>query len=514
MNAGTHSLEGLHGPSDRWLRNWGSFLLWSGFGFLSLILLFLTWAAPDVLPFFPIVLLAGAGGVFLFQRPLLNLGVVMCGFVAVVGFKAGLQPEEILYGLYYLAFLAHWFFTRSILNGETVCRRREERVLLIFLILVTATVPISFVFDAIPSFVMGEWLSLSMLGFYWPIREAIEKHPKGLKVVLGSVIFVGVFVLARNLLEYQSDLANAEALWQIATSRAITNESLLMVPALFCIALFLRTKSWWQQAFYLAMVLGLFAGLILTQSRAYWVAFFFGAGITFLFVPAKDKMRMLTVGILSAAGVFTLAYVVLGDYLMLVLTGLLDRFLTLETAVTKDISLINRFLEAKGVWKHIEVNPILGHGMGVPYRFFNITYLYSEVKTFVHNGYVALWFKFGTWGLGMMLFLMIRFWMMSFGNWYKRLAAPVPRIVSLAATGAISALAVTATTANPFYQNDLMFMYAVLWGIAGGIRSGGERQRAGETWWEKDKAAGADVSSLEAGAGRDALAEEQDTGHE
>jgi len=37
--------------------------------------------------------------------------------------------------------------------------------------------------------------------------------------------------------------------------------------------------------------------------------------------------------------------------------------------------------------------------------------------------------------------------------------------------------AVTATTANPFYQNDLMFMYAVLWGIAGGVRARGEREQ-------------------------------------
>ncbi|MGA1495024.1 MAG: O-antigen ligase family protein [Rhodothermales bacterium] len=465
------------GPSDRWLGNWGAFLLWGGFGFVFLILLFITWAAPDVLPFLPLVFLGGAGLVVLFHYPLLNLAVVMSSFVLIVGFSAGLGAGEALYGLYYLSFLAHWFFTRAILDGQTICRRREERVLLLFLILVTATIPVSFLFDAIPSFVMGEWLSLTMLGFYWPVREAIEKHPKGLKVVLGSIIFVGLYVLARNLLEYRSDLANAEAVWQIATSRAIANESLLMVPALFSIALFLRTPSWRGRAFFLATVLGLFAGLILTQSRAYWVAFFFGAGITFLFVPVKDKGRMLTVGVLSAAGVFTLAYVVLGEYLLLVLTGLLDRFLTLESAVSKDISLINRFIEAQAVWEHIRVNPILGYGMGVPYRFFNITYLYSESKTFVHNGYVALWFKFGIWGLGMMLFLMVRFWMLSFGTWWKKRAAPLPAIISLAVTGALSALAVTATTANPFYQNDLMFMYAVLWGIAGGVRARGEREQ-------------------------------------
>ena len=139
--------------------------------------------------------------------------------------------------------------------------------------------------------------------------------------------------------------------------------------------------------------------------------------------------------------------------------------------LTKDISLINRFLEAQGVWEHIKVNPILGHGMGVPYRFFNITYLYSEEKTFVHNGYVALLFKFGIWGLGMMLYLMGRFFLMAMGNWRKAVNTPLARIISLAVAGSMAALALTATTANPFYQNDLMFVYAVLWGIIGGIRS-------------------------------------------
>lgn len=84
--------------------NWGAFLLWSGFGFVFLILLFITWAAPDILPFLPLVFLGGAGLVVLFHYPLLNLGVVMSSFVLIVGFSAGLGVGEALYGLYYLSF--------------------------------------------------------------------------------------------------------------------------------------------------------------------------------------------------------------------------------------------------------------------------------------------------------------------------------------------------------------------------------------------------------------------------
>jgi len=450
---------------------WGAFILWSAFGFILLLLLYLTWAAYWVLPFVPIVLLTPAAALFLFKRPLLNLAVVLSGFSLIVGFKAGLQTEEILYGLYYLSFLGYWFFTRSFLQQQVICKRPEERALLIFLVLVTCTIPISVAFDGWPNMIFGEWLSFSMLGFYWPIKEAIEKDERGLKVVVGSLIVVGLFVLIRNLLEYQSDLSNAEQLWQIASSRAITNESLLMIPAFFCIVLYLRTRSFPGRMLLLATVLSMFAGLILTQSRAYWVTFFLGAGFIFMSVSGKDKVRMLTVGIVSAVGIGTLAYLVLGEYLMLVLSGLLDRFLTLQTAVSKDVSLINRFLETQGVWEHIRVNPILGYGMGVPYQFYNITFEYSELKTFVHNGYVALFFKFGVWGLGMMLFMMVRFFLTAFQNWRKRDDQLLSRLISLSVAAALLALSVNATTANPFFQNDLMFIYASLWGIAGGIRS-------------------------------------------
>ncbi len=460
------------GPSDRWLNRWGLSFLWTAFGFGILLIAISAWKADWVLPFVPIVLIGGAAALALFRRPLVNLAVVMCGFVLIVGFEAGVQPSEILYGLYYMGFLAHWFVTRSLLQRQQLCTRPEERVLLIFLVLITLSIPVSVLFNGWPSMIMGEWMSLSLLAFYWPIREAVANHKNGLKVVVGAVIFIGIFVLARNLLEFRNDLVSANQLWQIGASRAVTNESLLMVPALFSLAAFLYVRSLKAKLFYLCIVLIMFAGLILTHSRAYWVAFFIGAGLLFIFVSAKDKLRLLTAGVVSAAGLFLLAYVVLGDFLLLVFTGLLDRLLSLQTAVTKDVSLINRFLEIKGVWPHIKHNPVLGHGMGVPYRFYNITYNYSEVKTFIHNGYVALFFKFGIWGLGMMLFMMARFPFRALQFWRSRKEDYLPRLISLSVAGSLIALAVTATTSNPFYQNDLMFVYAVLWGIAGGCYSG------------------------------------------
>ena len=141
------------------------------------------------------------------------------------------------------------------------------------------------------------------------------------------------------------------------------------------------------------------------------------------------------------------------------------------TATTEDISLVNRFIETSAVWESVRLNPILGYGMGVPYRVQDIILDITYLKAFVHNGYVALWYKFGIWGLGMMLFflgMVVRNAVRAFKTSQE---TTVIRIACLAVAASFSALFLSAITSNPFYINDTMFIYAVLAGISGGCWS-------------------------------------------
>jgi len=468
------------GPSDRWLYGWGAALIYGAFGFSMLLVILITWKVDWALPVIPILLLGGIGMWWLFQRPLLNLAVVLCSFVLIADFEDGIQITEVFYGLYYLGFLSLWFFKRLFLDERAVFERPEERTIWIFLILVTLSFPLTLVFDGTFKMWLGEWLSLSFLGFYFPIKEAIEKDDRAIYVLMGVIVFVGLFVLGRNGLNYMSALSDAEQAWEITKGRAVTNEGLLMVPAFFTLSFYLFSTEWKKRIVFAGLFMAFFGGLILTQSRGYWVAFLFGSGIYFLLIPTKAKGRLLATGALTGVVISVLAVVLFGDVLILIVGGLVDRFTSIGSATSKDLSLVNRLLETSAVWEHVKSNPILGHGMGVSYRFFDITWNYTDSKPFIHNGYIALWYKFGIWGPPLILSFLGAVVFRAKKVFKGGLEHRVYPIACLAVFGSLMSFSVSALTSNPFYINDTMFIFAVMAGIVGGSYSVMLRQSKAE----------------------------------
>jgi len=266
---GTPRSISLAGPSDNWLTGWGSFLLWAAFGFGLLLIFMITLKASWLIPVVPVVFLVGIAGLWLFTKPLLNLTVVLCLFVLIADFEEGIQLTEVIYGLYYLSFLAHWFFTRWILEGKRIFSRHEDRLLLTFLVLVVLSLPLTMIMGGSIKGYIGELISLSLLTFYFPVKDAVERYPSGLKVMVGVVLFVGLFVLTRNMLGYRQILTDASYAWEVTRGRVVTNECLLMVPAFFSLSSMLFVKGTKQKVI-IAGFLALFhGGLILTQSRGY-----------------------------------------------------------------------------------------------------------------------------------------------------------------------------------------------------------------------------------------------------
>lgn len=456
-------------PSDHYVWLSGAVVLRSAFALSVAIILLTAWQMPALVPFVPLFLLSAVGGWSLFRRPLANLTVVLCAFAVTAGFEKGIQVSEVLYGLYYLGFLAHWFFTRLILGGGRVFERTEDAVLFAFLVLIIITVPVTVVFGGSLGGVARELLSFSVLAFYWPVKEAVTRYKHGLEVMVGVVLFIGTFVLIRNFLNYQEIIASASYAWQITRGRAVTNEGLLMVPAILGISFFLYARSRTVRWSSVVAVVVFFAGLILTQSRGYWVAFLFGSGILFLLVPWTKKFKLAATAALAGLGAFAIGAYLFGDVLVLILTGLFDRFLSIATAVGADDSLRTRFSESAAVWEMIRVNPILGYGMGVDYRYYDFTVDVSYTRAFIHNGYLSLWFKFGIWGLCMVLFFLGTSVKRAYSVFRSAGTDMTVAATSLSIVCSFAAFSLVAITSNPFYLSDRMFLFAVLCGMAAGM---------------------------------------------
>ena len=466
MSTPTSALFALS-PEALW--TWGRRALAAGLVFGLLVVALIAWKASFLAPFFPLVLIALTGALYLFKRPTLNLYVALAAFVLITGYSEGLQVEEALYGLYFLAVLAHWFITRVFFYREGLVRAPEDGALLCFLLYAAASAVWGMMFGAEVGTIIGELLVLVMLAFYYPVKEVCTRSPRGTLIVLGIIFWFALFVSLRNVLEYRAALSSATKLYQIATGRVALNEVLLMMPSLGFLVMLLYARRWRNRIVLLGCFMVVFAGLILTQSRGYWAAFLFGAMALFVLIDRRRKGRILLLMTGGMAVVLVLGFVLFEDFMSVIVGGIIERFASLGTAITSDVSLVNRFYETAALWERIQVNPLLGYGVGAPYQYFNITVDATRSWAFVHNGYAGLWFKFGLVGLGLMLY----FWGRSIWNGvllFRMVEAPrILRLAGLSAAVCLIAETLVANTSNPFLISDATLMIA-LWGS---LASGG-----------------------------------------
>ncbi len=469
----------LDAPTPVQFWKWGRLALTAGL-FCSLVLVLLVaWSGSLLLALaLPGLLVAAVAAVFLFRHPTLNLFVVLVGFAVVANNEAGFQLREIVYGLYLYAVLFHWYATRLLVTRVRFVHTAEDRALFVFLLLLPLTLPLTVIFGGSLTGAASEIFSLSLLALYFPLKETVSEHRHGPRILVATVICIGVLVAGRNLLEFRQQLSGATQAWQVATGRVVTNDNLLMVTSVFSLTLLLFARRWLSFAVRLGLFLLCFAGLILTQSRGYWMAFLLGTCVLFVLAGARVRKRMLWLGVVGLAALTGIGFLFFGAYMDLLVGGLAQRFVSVGSAITSDISLVNRFREARTVMGHVVQNPILGYGMGVSYYFYDIAHQSTDFDALVHNGYVGLWFKFGLWGLGLVLFFWARTIVRGVQAFLMQDGSSWMRICGLAAAASLVAFTLSTITSNPFFLKDSLFIFSLAAGIAGGAYHRGLKEQS------------------------------------
>jgi O-antigen ligase len=463
-------------PADA-LAPWIRRLLWAAFGFALLFVVLLLWVDADLVLFVPVLIAGGGAAVALFRRPTLNLYVVLAGFVAITDYEEGLQAAEVLYGLYFTAYLAYWYTTHLFFYRDRLVRAPEDLALALFLLYAALSSSWAILFGAGFRDLLGEGMVLAMLAFYFPVKDVCARSPRATRYVLYVGVWFAVYVALRNLMFYRSALADATYLYQIAKGRVALNEILLMVPALGALGLLLYAQRWRERIVAAGLFMASFAGLILTQSRGYWAAFLLGVLALFLLTDRRRKIRIVLFGLGGVAGFVVLGALLFPTLIPLVTGGLLQRLLSLGTAFSSDISLLHRYYETLTVWEYIQRNPVLGYGTGVPFRFFDIIEDFTRTGSFSHNAYTGLWYKYGIVGLGLMLFFWFRLIVVGI-RLFRTPAAPLlSRMAGLMCAVALIAELLVANTSTPFLISDGTLTFALLGGLASGSLAWVQRAR-------------------------------------
>lgn len=402
--------------------------------------------------------------------------VLLFAPIAMLQGSRAVSVAEAGYALIFASCLSIWF-GRSLLDSSRIVSTRGDSQLALFLGLVLPIASFGgLAGGADLRLWIGELFAIAHLALYFPVKRACSESRTNLKLALAALfvaILVGGIV---NAMELLSDIAAASRTWELSSLRVSRFDVHFMSIALILLALMVVSRRKLLLV-YAPLFIASFGGLMATKSRAFWIVFMVGFVVILFSLDGKRRIQLLVIAFGGTAVIMVLLMVFFRDYVMLVIAGLLFRFETINTG-TGDLSLRNRVYESITVLKAIKSNPILGYGPGVTYDYFDLTRMTTDRDSFVHNGYLMLWYKYGLFGL----VLVLTFWANKILQGWRaivkyRSADGLSTGAIVGSLAALVAITISANTSGPFYGIEAVWLIAMLTGILSGTSERIVRER-------------------------------------
>jgi hypothetical protein len=292
----------------------------------------------------------------------------------------------------------------------------------------------------------------------------IELRSQHEKVLFGSVILLWIILLTLNLLKIRNNIAAAFYLYE--TGRAtfdIFIHSLLFfifISVGFCIV---NNK---KLSFLLMCGIALcVAGIVVSFYRTIYLADMMMIPVLFLLTRKEEKRDALKfLALLSSAIIVVLAIMfIVSPLFSLLVRNYLGRLLT-SSQVTTDPSLVNRYVEWRGVLKRIGGSPIIGFGFGGSYLLYGWIVGFSTVVNYTHNGYLYIILKTGV--VGFILLVISYGGIILLGIRLSRdeHLLPIYRAFARGGTAFLISLLIINNTINVLTQRDGMLWSGVVFG--------------------------------------------------
>ncbi|MEM0962900.1 MAG: O-antigen ligase family protein [Bacteroidota bacterium] len=414
--------------------------------------------------------------------PLVLLAGVLLLQVVQFGGEPGTSAPEAIAGLALVGYLGHWYLS-AILSGRPLVRTLFDAAAVAYgTVGLVAAAVIGLMFGADAYDFRADVLAAIPFLFYLPVKELCAKDDRAGTVIALVLCVFGLVASLVNGIMLRSSLSAADELYKAADARFNVGETSITAGLMMALGMTALARQRAVRWLSVGLAGVLLAGLIVTRSRGFWIAAAFGIASMAVVAPGRYRGRLLGFLFLGGAAVVGLAVLVLGDQLLIVALGALDRLVSIGSA-TQDISLINRFAESQAAWEKIRVNPILGYGWGVQVTHYSIIAEGTRHWAFLHNGYLSIWYKTGLWGLAAMMFVWIGvMWRTARTARLAKLASR-DRALALGAGATIAAFTPVAASSNPFSVLDQVLVVTLVLALGHGLadRAGAVRKTAPDT---------------------------------
>ncbi len=295
---------------------------------------------------------------------------------------------------------------------------------------------------------------------YFPLRRFLNlpKFRPQLYVGLG---FIMTFVVFRTILAYRTSLLNVVAEWELAVVRGAGNENILLLGFALSLATFILHPDSAIRRASLAIVLIIFSAIILTFTRSLWGVSFVAAVILISIAPWVAKKRVFRYVSIILILILGIGIFFFRDFMDLIWIMISNRLIATTAGGSIDTSLLERIRETKAAFSQVMENPILGPGLGVAYFRENVFLRITQPHLYIHNGYLAVWYKFGIIGLFSFLFLIGSIFKNSI-RIYKTTPHPVVRAIAIASAIYITMAALMNITSPVFLAYEGIFVLTIL----------------------------------------------------
>lgn len=344
--------------------------------------------------FLMVVFLVGSTG---FNRHLLFLASY-ASVVFVVYNRPGFDVYELSYYVLTMLYLIRYLIP-SILSGRVAFDTGLDKLFLAIVLIALFYIFVGILFSGKLVRPFEEFaFYYSPLLFYPYIRD--NAHQEGFrKIFIALTYWILYFAIVRTAWDYYNRLMNVVAEWEFNFIRGAGNENVLLFGAFLSFFMIIYSETKKARAFQILTFALCAIGLVLTLTRSVWIGFAFGIGVSLLFGSSYLRTRTIVSLTSVLVSIVLIMVIFFQEYALFAWEILQFRF-AFVSSNTIDLSFLERWYETNSVLDAMSKNPILGYGLGAEYMRYDIFRGFTKnPAAFIHNGYLAVYFKFGIVGL-------------------------------------------------------------------------------------------------------------------
>jgi O-antigen ligase len=432
---------------------------WVAFGFMVILLPLIIVNIPGLI--FPFILLPAVtvGAFLIFKDKRHILLTTLVASVFVVYNARGLDLGELGYYAMWAATLA-FVFIPHLFSARLKVENALDKYYILFSITVLLALFVGLAFSSTGVAPLIEVLYFySGILFFFAIRPHLDD--KHFRIGLFAVFFlIFLYVILRTYLSYRSAILNAIQEWELNFARGAGNENFLLIGVIFVSAALLYAQKVWHKTALTILFVLTVGAIIVTLTRSLWVTSVLGIGIVGFYVGKSQRRRLI--GYVGVAGILaTIVGLIYLDVTLFILELLAIRFQSFTQGL-QDISVTDRIYETQRVWDMIIQNPILGWGYGTEFQKYDVLFRRtSSFTSYIHNGYLVIWFKNGIVGLFAILAYVLTLFIYAF-RIYKKTRLVTIKILMITIMAYIPTAGLMNVTSPVVYSYEGMLLLIVL----------------------------------------------------